>query len=265
LIGTVSAQQIVDSAASFPGAVTRGPNGAVVNINAPFQNLGTRTVDGIDFGFSYVTKEQSWGKIDLEANAAFIYNYKINQFLGPGANGKPKFNIWDQEDAFGVPDFKSIVSLFYSKQLFGIDTFRTGFTFNYVDSEHDFFDNFKGTNPTATLDAPNYVHLVGSFCTVDWQISYALGEPTPPLAAAPLPGYSKDGKQIIGEKAISPKPEGSSSGMRKWLANTTLIFGINNIGDVKPPFSSDTNTQGFDTGNANPFGRQFYVQIDKKF
>jgi iron complex outermembrane recepter protein len=265
LIGTVTAQQIVDSPASFPGAVTRGPNGAVVNIEAPFQNLGTRTVDGFDFGFSYVTKEQSWGKIDVEANAAFIYNYKINQFLGPGANGKPKFNIWDQEDSFGVPDFKSVVSLFYSKQLFGIDTFRTGFTFNYVDSEHDVNDNFKGTNPTATLDAPNYVHLIGSFCTVDWQISYALGEPTPPLAAAPLPGYSKDGKQIIGEKAISPKPEGSSSGIRKWLANTTLTFGINNIGDVKPPYSADTNTQGFDTGNANPFGRQFYVQIDKKF
>jgi hypothetical protein len=244
--------------------VVRGASGSIVNINTAFQNLGTRRVDGVDFGCSYISKEYSWGKIDFEANAAFIYNYTINQFLGAQANGKPKFNIWDQEDSYGVPDFKAIVSLFYSKHLFGIDNFRTGFTLNYIDSEHDINDNFKGTNPTATLDAPNYVHLIGSFTTVDWQISYTLGQPTPPLAESPQPGYSKDGKRILGEKAISPKAEGSNSGIRRWLANTTLTFGINNIGDVKPPYSADWY-QGFDTSNTVPYGRQFYVQIDKKF
>jgi iron complex outermembrane recepter protein len=264
LIGTLSAQQVIDSAGAFPGSVTRGATGQIVNVNSAFQNLGTRTVDGVDFGFNYITKEYPWGKLDIEANAAYIYNFKINQFLGGGPNGKPKFNIWDQEDSYGVPDFKAVASLFYSKHLFGIDTFRTGLTFNYVDSEHDINDDFKGTNPTATLDAPKYVHLIGSFCTLDWQISYAFGAPTPPLSAAPLPGYSKDGKRVIGEKAISPKPEGSSDGLRKWLANTTLTFGINNIGDVKPPYSADWY-QGFDTGDAVPYGRVYYVQIDKKF
>jgi iron complex outermembrane recepter protein len=264
LIGTPRAQQVVDSATGFPGAVTRGADGLITNIDTQFLNLGTRTVDGIDFGASYVTKEYPWGKLDLEANAAYIYNYKINQFLGGGANGKPKFNIWNQEDSFGVPDFKLVASLFYSKILFGIDTFRTGLTINYTDSEHDLNDNFKGTDPQANLNAPKYVHLIGSFTTLDWQISYAFGAPTPPLSAAPLPGYSKDGKRVIGEKAISPKPEGSSDGIRKWLANTTLTFGINNIGDVKPPYSADWY-QGFDTGDAVPYGRVYYVQIDKKF
>jgi iron complex outermembrane recepter protein len=264
LVGTISAQQIVDLSSAFPGQVTRGPTGNITNIDATFQNLGTRTVDGIDFGFSYITKEFSWGKLDIEANASYIYNYTINQFLGAQPNGKPKFAIWDQEDAYGVPDFKTVCSAFYSKLLFGMDTFRTGLTFNYVDSEHDINDNFKGTNPSATLDAPNYVHLIGSFSTVDWQISYAFGAPTPPVAETPQPGYSKDGKRVLGEKAISPKPEGSGSGLRKWLANTTLTFGINNIGDVKPPYSSDWY-QGFDTGDTTPYGRVFYVQIDKKF
>ncbi len=264
LVGTLTAQQVVDTASGFPGAVVRGASGNIVNINTAFQNLGTRRVDGIDFGCSYISKEYAWGKIDFEANAAFIYNYTINQFLGAQANGKPKFNIWDQEDSYGVPDFKAIVTLFYSKHLFRIDDFRTGFTLNYIDSEHDVNDNYKGTNPTATLDAPNYVHLIGSFTTVDWQISYTLGQPTPPLAESPQPGYSKDGKRILGEKAISPKAEGSNSGIRRWLANTTLTFGINNIGDVKPPYSADWY-QGFDTGNTVPYGRQFYVQVDKKF
>jgi iron complex outermembrane recepter protein len=264
LVGQISAQQIVDLPAAFPGAVTRGSSGLVSNITAPFTNIGTRLVDGVDFGVSYVTKEYPWGKLDFEANAAYIYNFKLKETLGAKANGSTRFIVEDQEDSFRVPDFKAIVSLFYSKQLFGIDTFRTGLTLNYVDSEHDFFDNFKGTNNTVTLDAPKYVHLIGSFTTLDWQISYTLGEAAAIGPEAPPPGYSKDGKRILGEKAVSPKPEGSSSGIRKWLANTTLTFGINNIGDVKPPYASD-NYQGFDTGNAVPYGRQFYVQIDKKF
>ena len=264
LIGTLTAQQVVDSASAFPGAITRGATGNIVNINAAFQNLGTRTVDGIDFGCSYITKEYSWGKLDFEANATYIYNFTIDQFLGGQANGQPKFAIWDQEDSYGIPDFKAVVSLFYSKLLFGMDTFRSGLTLNYIDSEHDINDNFKGTNPQATLDAPNYVHLIGSFTTLDWQISYVFGEPTPPVSETPQPGYSKDGKRVLGEKAISPKPEGSGSGIRKWLANTTLTFGINNIGDVKPPYSADWY-QGFDTGNTVPYGRVFYFQIDKKF
>jgi hypothetical protein len=52
--------------------------------------------------------------------------------------------------------------------------------------------------------------------------------------------------------------------MRKWLANTTLIFGNNNIGDVKPPYSSDS-FEGYDQSNAVPFCQLFYVRLDKKF
>jgi hypothetical protein len=55
-----------------------------------------------------------------------------------------------------MPDFKSVGSVFYSKTVFGADTFRIGVTVNFVDSEHDIGDNFKGTNPLATLDAPGY-------------------------------------------------------------------------------------------------------------
>jgi hypothetical protein len=216
--------------------------------------------DGIDFGCGYLTKEFGWGKLDAELNASFIYNYSLNQPIGVKANGKPLFRILDEEDSFGIPDFKLVASLFYSKTLFGIDTFRTGLTLNYVDSEHDVDDNFKGTLP----HAPNYVHRVGSFTTVDWQISYLFGEPTTPSGPTPLPCYSKDGKRLLGEKAISPAPEGSNNGIRKWLADTTLIFGINNIGDVKPPYSSDSS-EGYDPSNAVPYGRLFYVQIDKKF
>ena len=65
------------------------------------------------------------------------------------------------------PDIKFNTSLFYSKTLFGIDTFGTGLTLHFVGSEQDFHNSFNGTNPIASLDAPNYVHLIGSWTTLD--------------------------------------------------------------------------------------------------
>jgi hypothetical protein len=107
----------------------------------------------------------------------------LNKPLGVKANGKPMFGILDEEDSFGIPDFTLVANLFYSKTLFGIDTFRTGLTLNYVDSEHDINDNFKGTLPNASLDAPNYVRRIGSFRTVDWQISCLFGAPQRSIGA----------------------------------------------------------------------------------
>ena len=161
LIGTLSAQQVIHSAGAFQARSPAEPPAKSLTLTPPFKIWAP---DGGRSGFWFQLHHQgiSLGQADIEANAAYIYNFKINQFLGGGPNGKPKFNIWDQEDSYGVPDFKAVASLFYSKQLFGIDTFRTGLTFNYVDSEHDINDDFKGTNPSATLDAPKYVHLIGS-------------------------------------------------------------------------------------------------------
>jgi hypothetical protein len=201
-----------------------------------------------------VTKEFGWGKLNAAVDAA--WNYRVMQQNQPG------MFLENLTDTFNTPDFKMTASIFYSKTLFGIDTFSTGFTLNYIDSEHDATDNFQGAIPDNT--EPNgFIHRIGSFTTVDWQISYQLGKPEEITPQTPRPGYGKDGKRILGEKAISPQPEGPSAGWRRWLANTKLTFGINNIGDVRPPFS-DTSS-GFDTLSTNPFGRYYYVELEKKF
>ena len=157
-----------------------------------------------------------------------------------------------------------LASIFYSKTVFGIDTFKTGITLHYVGSETDIANSFNNTNPNATLDAPGYIHLLGNWTTFDWQISYEFGKPVEITPETPKPGYNKEGKQIVGEKAIAPAPEGSRWGVRNLLANTTLTFGINNIFDTRPPFSSDWY-QGYDTQNTNYIQRFFWVSIDKKF
>lgn len=156
-------------------------------------------------------------------------------------------------DSFTLPDFKMTASLFYSKTLFGTDSFSTGLTFNFIDGERDGFPE----------PSNGQFHHIGSFSTLDWQISYQLGQPEEISPQTPLPGYGKDGKRLLGEKAISPKPEGPSAGWRRWVANTKLTFGINNLGDVRPPFADSLT--GFDTQTTNPFGRFYYVQLEKKF
>ena len=262
-------QQVLDDESQFPGLVQRLPNGQINYINDPFVNLGAVLVDGIDFGASYTSKEYSWGKITAEANATYIWNYAVQNIKGNttntsfGAIAVTPTPIYLEDDSFGLPDLKVVSSLFYSKTVFAIDTFRTGIVSNFTDSYHDANDNFKGTDPQASVQPNGLVHRVGSWTTWDWQISYKFGAPEEVTPQTPAPGYSKDGKKIVGEKAVAPKREGASGGIRYWLANTTFTFGINNIFDTNPPFVDDG--YGFDPGTANAFGRYFYMEVEKKF
>jgi iron complex outermembrane recepter protein len=268
LIGTLTAQEVVDLAAlgaAFPGtAVIRAPNGSISDVIATYENLGDGRVNGIEFGVQYVTKEYFWGKLDLEASASYIYNFSQQTPFGLNPNGTLFYRVLNLTDTFGTPDWKILASLFYSKTLFGIDTVRTGVTLHYVGSELDVTNSANGTDPITTLDAPGYVHVIGNWTTLDWQISYEFGKPVEITPETPKPGYDKEGKKIIGEKAIAPAPEGSRSWIPELLANTTLTFGIDNVFDARPPFSSDVY-QGYDTTDANYIQRFFYLSIDKKF
>ena len=271
-ISTIAPQTLVGAPNAFPGTVIRGANGLIQEVITNYQNVGGTLTDGIDFGASYLTKEYDWGKIDFELNATYIYNYSRRRLEG-NADGSASFQVLRSDDSlgFGGPDFKMVASLFYSKHLFGNDNFRTGFTLNYIDSQADGLTNFHGTLPAvdAGLQPPGYIHEIGSWTTVDWQISYEFGAPAEVSPESPRPGYDKEGKPIIGEKAISPKPEGSRWNWRSILANTTVTFGINNIADTRPPLqvaAGATNfIQGYDTTSATPIQRYFYFQIEKKF
>jgi iron complex outermembrane recepter protein len=244
-ISQLDPQFLLTNETQFPGAVVRLPNGTIDHINDPFLNLASVRVDFVDFGGSYVTKEFAWGKLNAQVDATWYYH--IMQQNQPGA---PLVNM---TDSFTLPDFKMTASLFYSKTLFGADAFSTGLTFNFVDGERDGFPE----------PSNGQFHHIGSFSTLDWQISYLLGAPEEINPQTPLPGYGKDGKRVLGEKATSPKPEGPVAGWRRWVANTKLTFGINNLGDVRPPFSDAL--AGFDTQTTNPIGRFYYVQLEKKF
>jgi iron complex outermembrane recepter protein len=269
VIATPAASTVL--AANLPGSVIRAPDGTLTGILANFTNLGNEMTDGIEFGASYVTKEYSWGKLELDANAAYIYNFSLNQ-LENEPNGTAQFLVTNIADINGLtgPDFKMVTSIFYSKHVFGNDLFRTGFTLNYESSELDAVNSLHNTIPAidAGLSPAGFVHLVGDWTTIDWQISYEFGPPVELTPETPKAGYDKEGKKIVGEKAIAPAPEAHSGwSWRRLLDNTTFTFGIKNLGDTRPPLAIYGNSgyQGYDTLAANPVQRFFYGSIEKKF
>ena len=274
-IGAIPFQFVVDAPTAFPGnGVVRSPaTGQIIRIDNPFINIGTLTTRGFDFGGSYITREYDWGKLDFELNATYVYGYS-GKIPYPPVNGQPRFQVITMDDQAGSglgfgggPDFKLVTSLFYAKTVFGVDTFQTGLTLNYRDSEADFNNNAKGSNPLANpgLDAPGYVHLIGSWTTLDYQISYQFGQPEEITPETAKPGYDKGGNRMVGEQAVSPKGEGSRRGWRSLLNNTKFIFGINNIFDTHPPLSVDSPYLGRDFFNDNSVQRFFYFEIDKHF
>jgi len=226
-------------------------------------------VDGIDFGATYSSREYAWGKIELEVACSYQYNFAVQNIESTSANlpglGSVRIQptgVYPEDDSYGLPDFKMVTSLFYSKALFGVGRFRAGLTLSYIDSEHDYLDNFKGTNPSALLEPNGTVHRVGSWTALDLQVSYSFGR-IDDLGRMPLPGYSADGKRQLGESAILPRPDGRGSQWKNWFGGVTLTFGINNLEDSQPPFSD--NMFGYDETTANPIGRYFYLELEKKF
>ena len=267
VVGTLGPQNVADLGSSAPAGnvVIRGANGLITEVIDNYLNLGNSRSDGIEFGFNYVTKEYGWGKLDVEFSAVYLYNLTARTIQGALPSGAPFYRVFNETDTFGAPDFKFLLSVFYSKTLFRIDTFRTGLTLHYTGSELDVTNSANGTNPKATLVPTGYVHTIGNWTTLDWQISYKFGRPEVVTPAAPKPGYDKEGKRILGEKALAPLPQGSSWGIRSLLANTTVTFGINNLFDTYPPLSVDNCQVNYDTNVGNPTQRFFYVEIEKQF
>ncbi len=172
VIAAINPQFVVNNPGLFPGFVHRDASGTITTVNDPLENLGALLVDTIDFGASYATKEYNWGKLAAEVDASWFY-FSSQQLIMNG----PVFNI---TDSFGTPDFKLVGSLFYSKTLFGVDTFKTGFTVNYLDSEHDGngsdFQSLGLTIPQLVAQTGfTQTHVVGYWLTFDWQISYEFG------------------------------------------------------------------------------------------
>jgi hypothetical protein len=115
-------------------------------------------------------------------------------------------------------------------------------------------------------------HWVHPTWFTDAQLSYSLIF-TPPVEAAPVPGYSKGGKEVITSKEGKEKevPLAAVYSMPCWkniLNNSTLTVGVNNIFGEDPPPSIGFelgNSTGYPGSSYDNLGRFVYVRLIKKF
>ena len=129
VITTVNVQDVIDNPTLFPGFVKRDAAGNIVSVEDPLENIGSLLIDTIDFGASYATKEFNWGKLIFAVDAS--YNYFMSEQL---TQNSAVLNI---TDSYTTPNCKLTASVYYAKTLYGVDTFKTGLTLNYLGSEHD--------------------------------------------------------------------------------------------------------------------------------
>ena len=111
-------------------------------------------------------------------------------------------------------------------------------------------------------------HYVHPTWFTDAQLSYSLIF-TPPVETAPVAGYSKGQKEVVGkEKEAPPTAAYAMPCWKKIVNNSTVTVGVNNIFGEDPPhefgfeFGSPIGYPGFSYDN---LGRFWYVRLTKKF
>jgi iron complex outermembrane receptor protein len=110
-------------------------------------------------------------------------------------------------------------------------------------------------------------HWVHPTWFTDAQLSYTLIF-TPPVEAAPVPGYSKGGKEVVGKEKEAPPVPYAMPCWKNILNNTTLTVGVNDIFGEDPPkaFSFELSSAiGYPGSLYDNLGRFVYVRMIKKF
>ena len=256
-------------------------------INTPFVNTGREILSAWDFEVVEIFDTTrfghgDWGTFTATWNETYLADVDIQiihggprttavgkfggGFQGPNGGGSFTHNRW-------------YASLFYDgpsgSWMQGIDM---GAVVHYVgqywDNE-DAIPEVRFTGPPdnrVLLPHPLLGHQkVREWTTVDLVLNYTFNLP-PPAAQTEVAGYAKDGGKNVKmkdgkEKNVIPvsTAEYNPCGWRAWLNNTTITLGVDNVGDLEPPFVAAAFENGFDESTTNPKGRLWFVGIKKRF
>jgi iron complex outermembrane receptor protein len=246
-----------------PGeAVILDPSGNFVSeVVSPFINGGRQSARGVDFGVEYQLKTR-FGTFTSLTRATYLDQF-IFQFKGDRAwqvAGRTNGDWWGGSD-FGIGGdawykWKGLSTLDWTWHNFDLNAtvhFLDGFWEEIYAKKFDGFWKQHYVHPTWFTDA---------------QLSYSLIF-TPPVETAPVAGYSKGQKEVVGkEKEAPPTAAYAMPCWKKIVNNSTVTVGVNNIfGEDPPPefgfeLGSGLGYPGFAYDN---LGRFWYVRLIKKF
>ena len=246
-------------------AVLFDPAGSFNGVQSPFTNGGRENARGVDLGLQYAI-ETGYGTFTWLTRVSYLDQF-VFQFPGQRAYqvaGRTN-NDWFEGSFFGQTTggdawykWKGLTNLDWTWHNFDLNA-----TVHLLDG---FWEELFATQ----VDGKFKQHYVHPTWFTDVQLSYSLIF-TPPVEAAPVPGYSKDSKQVLSgkEKEVPPAAVYSMPCWKNILNNSTITVGVNDIFGEDPPKELGQeavgNSQGYPAGSYDNLGRFVYVRLIKKF
>jgi hypothetical protein len=206
--------------------VKRAPVGQFVSLVDDYINLSGRLIQGYEIGVQYRFPQTSFGQFNLRADST---RYLIRRTQGEA--GSPWLNELGMN---GRAEWRASASLNWRR-----DRWSAGWFTSY-------FGGFVDTSASTTA-----------------AIYQALGQPgyIAPFDNNGVLSYLWKVDPYIQHNAwVSYRFKATG---RRWLNDVTVRLGVNNVFDAEPPLADETF--GFFTGSANPRGRQFSLDLTRRF
>jgi outer membrane receptor protein involved in Fe transport len=239
------------------------PDGSFSGVNSPYTNGGRTRTNGVDLGAQWQSPDTPYGTFSLLSRWSYLNEMVVNF---PGS--RPRQAAGSSSTEWYIGSFFGDVTNPQAWLKWRGDTVLD-WTWHNIDMNWTwhFLDGYWEQILAEQFDGVYKRHWVNSTNFVDAQLSYTLIF-TPPVEAAPVPGYSKGGKEVVGKEKETPPTPYVMPCWKTILNNTTFTVGVQNIGDSEPPHSF-----GFEFGNAigypgslyDNIGRFWYVRMIKKF
>lgn len=249
VVGAPDAQYVLNRENHLlPGEeVVRDNQGFLVQITAPFENLGQERAEGFDFGIQYQVQTK-FGRFTSVTDATYLESFRASI-----TSTAPALELRSQGTDFASNDaylkWKARSRLDWSLGGFTLST-----TVNYLDGFHEIIFVF----PIFPDDKKE--HWVKQTFSFDAQASYQFRFAD--VLPATTGGGPKNSKEIA---------QSFASGLPCWkrlLDNTTLTIGCNNIFGQDPPraFGTfDQNSINYPGAIYSAVGRFVYARVTKKF
>jgi hypothetical protein len=222
----------------------------------------------VDVAANYELPTTNFGKFTFTLCYNHFFTWKIspgpglpfNDFLGnynngtlPLAPGAIPFNKgfvrleWEYKLGPGILDFVA----------------QGNYICDYLDDPSFILDNVQ-INPPDEARAFVLSRRVAEYTTLDLQASYEFVRPPP--VEAPVPGYSKEGKDFkSGKQPVPVTAVAESSFWQRMLWGTKITAGVVNAFDRMPPTVMGAFNDNYDTSLYTIRNRFWYVALSKKF
>src|SRR5438477_2599304 len=244
----------------LPGEVVeRDIGGNILRIQTQNQNIGNQESHGFDFTLQY-QKQTPWGTFTSLTQATYLDEFIFQGFIfrefGP-TNGNLAARTTDPGTSNeGWYKWKGTSQLDWNWNHIDI----VG-TVRYWDGFHEFTPNI-------------HQHFVSQRFLFDLQATYDFSGLVP-VETKPVPGYSKDGKDVargkdgsVTEKAsVQTANYGVPAWQRFLFQGTSITIGCNNVFDQDPPkaWGEGGNATGYPGYTYDATNRFWYARLTKKF